>query len=152
MLNQTGGNVAIGTTDPQGYKLAVNGSAIATSITVKAYTNWPDFVFKPTYKLPSLTEVKTYIDKNHHLSDVPSATEVEKNGLNLGEMNKVLVQKVEELTLYLIAQNKQVAEQNIQLIKQNTKLADQQKVNQSQQKQIDGLKKSLNSMNHKKSN
>ncbi|SHM16762.1 hypothetical protein [Mucilaginibacter sp. OK098] len=135
-LRVTNGNVAIGTTDSKGYKLAVNGSAIATSMTVKLFANWPDYVFKPTYQLPSLTDLKTYIDQNHHLSNVPSAAEVEKNGLNLGEMNKVLVQKVEELTLYLIEQNK--------------KLTDQQKANQLQQKQIDELKKSLDNLNHRK--
>ncbi|MDB5088035.1 MAG: hypothetical protein JWR09_2029 [Mucilaginibacter sp.] len=106
-----GGNVGIATTDTRGYTFAVNGTAIATSITVEARANWPDFVFKPSYKLPSLTEVKTYIDQNHHLPDVPSASEVEKNGLNLGEMNKVLMQKVEELTLYLIEKDKTEQEQ-----------------------------------------
>ncbi|SHN37603.1 hypothetical protein [Mucilaginibacter sp. OK098] len=109
------GNVGIATTDTKGYTFAVNGTAIATSMTVKAYANWPDFVFKPTYKLPTLTEVKTYIDQNHHLPDVPSAAEVEKNGLNLGEMNKVLVKKVEELTLYLIEKDKQLSEQQDQI-------------------------------------
>jgi len=108
---KTNGNVSIGTTDGHGYKFAVNGSAIATSMTVKLYANWPDYVFKPTYQLPSLTDVKTYIDKNHHLPDVPVASEVEKNGLNLGEMNKILLQKVEELTLYLIEKDKQLNEQ-----------------------------------------
>jgi hypothetical protein len=71
-------------------------------MTVKAYLSWPDYVFKPSYTLPSLTEVKSYIDQNHHLPEIPSAEQIEKDGLNLGEMNKVLVKKVEELTLYLI--------------------------------------------------
>jgi hypothetical protein len=108
-MNQSG-NISIGTTDPQGYKLAVNGSAIATSMTVKLNANWPDFAFKPAYKLPSLTDIKTYIDKNHHLQDVPSTAEVKRNGHNLGEMNIVLLKKVEELTLYLIELNKTTAE------------------------------------------
>jgi hypothetical protein len=126
------GNISIGTTDPQGYKLAVNGSAIATSMTVKPYASWPDYVFKPTYQLSSLTDVKTYIDKNHHLPDVPSAAEVEKNGLNLGEMNKVLVQKVEELTLYLIEKDKQLQEQ--------------QKTNQAVKQQLDYLTEQLKAL------
>jgi hypothetical protein len=123
-----GGNVGIGTTDTKGYTFAVNGTTIATSMTVKAYANWPDYVFKPTYRLASLTEVKTYIDQNHHLPNVPSAADVEKNGLNLGEMNKVLVQKVEELTLYLIEKDKEQTElketikklaQRIQVLEKN---------------------------------
>lgn len=113
-IDQTG-NVAIGTTDPQGYMLAVNGSVIATSVTVKLQTSWPDYVFKPNYKLPSLLEVKTYIDKNQHLPEVPSEIEVTKKGINLGEMNKVLVKKVEELTLYLIDKDKQLADQQKQI-------------------------------------
>jgi hypothetical protein len=96
------GNVGIGTTNTQGYMLAVNGTAIATAMTVKLYANWPDYVFKKDYQLPPLTEVKTYIDKNQHLPDMPSATEVASDGLNLGEMDRILTKKVEELTLYLI--------------------------------------------------
>jgi hypothetical protein len=102
------GNVSIGTPDSKGYKLAVNGSAVATSMTVKLNSAWPDYVFNKSYKLPSLTEVKNYIDENHHLPDMPSATQIEKEGLNLGEMNKILTKKVEELTLYLIEQNKRI--------------------------------------------
>jgi len=142
------GNVGIGTSAPD-QLLTVNGTIHSKSVVVDANI-FPDYVFNSTYKLPTLTEVKTYIDQNHHLPDVPSAADVEKNGLNLGEMNKVLVEKVEELTLYLIEQNKQVAELNKQLIKQNTNLSDQQKANQSQQKQIDAMKKSLDDLNHKK--
>ncbi|SHN37607.1 hypothetical protein [Mucilaginibacter sp. OK098] len=141
-----GGNVGIATTDTKGYTFAVNGTAIATSITVKAYANWPDFVFKPTYKLASLTEVKTYIDQNHHLPDVPSAAEVEQNGLNLGEMNKVLLKKVEDLTLYLIEQDKKLADQQ----KTNQVVEEQSKLLKSQQKQIDELKRNLNNLDHKK--
>jgi hypothetical protein len=108
VVNQ--GNVGINTTDTKGYKFAVNGSAIATSMTVKLYANWPDYVFKPDYELPSLTDVKSYIDQNHHLPEIPSEAEVAKNGINLGEMNKVLLKKVEELTLYLIDKDKEEKE------------------------------------------
>ena len=109
------GNVGIGTTDPKGYKLAVNGNVIATSMTVKLYANWPDYVFKKDYQLLSLTDVKTYIDQNQHLPDMPSEAEVAKDGLNLGEMNKLLVKKVEELTLYLIEKDKNEKENTAQL-------------------------------------
>jgi hypothetical protein len=115
VVNPNGGNVAIGTTDPQGHKLAVNGDIIATKITVKPYGNWPDFVFKPTYNLPSLSEVKSYIDQNQHLPDMPSAATVEKDGQDIGEMNKLLLKKVEELTLYVIEKDKQAANQQNQI-------------------------------------
>jgi len=105
------GNIAIGTTDAQGYRLAINGNAIAESITVKVHTNWPDYVFKNDYQLPSLLNVKAFIEKNHHLPDMPSEEQVNKEGLNLGEINKVLTKKVEELTLYLIEQNKNQIDQ-----------------------------------------
>jgi hypothetical protein len=120
------GNVGIATTDTKGYTLAVNGTAIATSMTVKLYANWPDYVFKPQYHLPSLTEVKTYIDRNQRLPDMPSEAEVTKNGINLGEMNALLTKKVEELTLYLIQQKEETDKQ----IK-------------AQQQQIDELKSRL---------
>jgi len=97
-------------TMPSGYKLAINGSAIAAAIFVKLYSAWPDYVFKPTYQLRPLTEVKAYIDQHQHLPEVPSADEVAKEGLNLGEMNKLLMKKVEELTLYLIENQKQINE------------------------------------------
>lgn len=121
-LNPNGGNVAVGTVDPKGYKFAVNGSAIATSMTVKVNSAWPDYVFKKDYKLPTLTEVKDYIEINHHLPDMPSEKEVIANGLNLGEMNKILTQKVEELTLYLIEQNKEILKQNKEMLELKERL------------------------------
>jgi hypothetical protein len=113
------GSLAIGTTDPRGFKLAVNGSAIAESMTVQLHANWPDYVFKPSYVLPTLTQVKTYIDKNQHLPEMPSQQEIAEKGLNLGEMNKLLVKKVEELTLYLIEKDKQdqIKQQEIEQLK-----------------------------------
>jgi hypothetical protein len=95
------GDLGIGTNDTHGFKLAVNGNIRAREIKVEAGP-WPDYVFKPTYKLPSLSAVKEYIDKNQHLPDIPSEAEVAKEGINLGEMNRLLLKKVEELTLYLI--------------------------------------------------
>jgi hypothetical protein len=73
--------------------------------------NWPDFVFEDNYNLPSLTSVENYINENKHLPNVPSAAEVEQNGVDLGEMDKILLQKVEELTLYMITQQKLIVEQ-----------------------------------------
>ncbi len=91
------------------HSLAVNGSAIFTKAVVKLTTApWPDYVFKPTYKLPSLKELEKYLLKNQHLPDVPSAAEVEKNGIDLGDNQTILLKKVEELTLYMIELNKKV--------------------------------------------
>jgi hypothetical protein len=117
------GNVGIGTTNPQGYMLAVNGSAIATSMTVKLKANWPDYVFKKDYRLPTLGEVKNYIEQNHHLPEMPSAADIEKDGLNLGEANKLLTKKVEELTLYIIDQDKIEKEQQTKISSQEDRIA-----------------------------
>jgi hypothetical protein len=122
ILQATGGNVGIGTTNTKGYMLAVNGSAVATSMTVKLNANWPDYVFKPDYRLPAISEVKTFIDQNQHLPEMPSEAEIAKDGQNLGEMNKLLVKKVEELTLYLIEKDQQVREQQKQISQQAEKL------------------------------
>jgi len=102
------GNVGIGTMAPQ-EKLVVKGKIIAEEIKVQA-VKWPDYVFKPEYKLPSLSETEQFIKANGHLPDVPNATDVEANGVSLGEMNKILLKKVEELTLHLIDQQKQIKE------------------------------------------
>ena len=107
----TDGSLAIGTTDPKGYKLAVAGDAIAESMTVDLQGNWPDYTFKKEYRLMPLADLKTYVDKNQHLPEIPSAAQVAKDGINLGEMNRLLLKKVEELTLYLIDQKKEMDEQ-----------------------------------------
>lgn len=70
--------------------------------------NWPDYVFSPNFKLRTLNELEQFIQKNQHLPEVPSAKEVEANGLDLGDMEAILLKKVEELTLYMIEQNKRL--------------------------------------------
>ncbi|NHA06368.1 hypothetical protein G7092_21340 [Mucilaginibacter sp. HC2] len=109
MTTDVAGNIGINTasTSPQ-YKLAVNGAFIATSATVKLYSNWPDYVFNKNYQLPSLQEVKTYINQNQHLPEVPSEQQIAKDGLNLGEMNKLLMKKMEEMTLYMIEAKEEI--------------------------------------------
>ncbi len=99
------GNVGIGTSNPQA-KLAVNGDIYAKKVKVTT-TGWPDYVFEQNYVLKPLSEVETFILANKHLPEVPSAADIAKNDQDLGEMNKVLLQKVEELTLYLIALEKE---------------------------------------------
>ncbi|MDR1112867.1 MAG: hypothetical protein LBL18_03815 [Bacteroidales bacterium] len=107
-LNARGGSVAIGTTDAKGYRFAVAGNMIAEQIFCKLQQNWPDFVFNDNYNLKPLPTVEQYIKAHNHLPDVPAATEVEEAGIDLGQMNAILLQKIEELTLYLIEQNKKI--------------------------------------------
>jgi hypothetical protein len=80
------------------------------SLDVVANVEWPDFVFSPNYALRSLYDVEAFVLENKHLPDVPSAEDVKTDGINVAEMNAVLLQKVEELTLYLIALQKQLDE------------------------------------------
>lgn len=94
------GRVGIGTTTPR-EALSVNGNIRAHEIKVET-ASWPDYVFQPDYALPTLSEVKAFINENGHLPDVPSASEVEREGVALGQMDGILLKKVEELTLYVI--------------------------------------------------
>ena len=102
------GDVSIGTNDAQGYNLAVKGrdGIIAEEVTVKLHGNWPDFVFKKDYGLMSLNDVEAYITENSHLPNVPSEKEIQEDGIKLGEMDAVLLRKIEELTLYTLEQQK----------------------------------------------
>ena len=133
------GNVGIGTTDPAGYKLAVNGNIRAKEIKVE--TGWSDYVFYPTYKLLPLAEVAKYIKTNQHLPDVPSAGEVAKNGINVGETNALLLKKIEELTLYLIEKDTKDREKDEKLIDQQTMLLSQQKEINQLRRQVETLLK-----------
>ncbi|WP_075602656.1 hypothetical protein [Saccharicrinis aurantiacus] len=107
------GRVGIGTTKPT-EKLSVNGTIRAKEIKVEA-SNWADYVFADDYALKPLCEVEAFITENSHLPDVPSAAVVENEGIELGEMNKILLQKVEELTLYAIQKDKEVKDLNKRL-------------------------------------
>ena len=103
------GNVGIGTSNPQ-YKLDVKGTIRAMEVKVESVDNFPDYVFGKDYTLRSLNEVKDFIRANGHLPEIPSAQEVKENEMSLVEMNKKLLQKVEELTLYAIEQQRQIDE------------------------------------------
>ena len=93
------GNVGIGTTNPA-YPLTVNGAVRAKEVIVD--TGWSDFVFDEGYRLASLSEVEAKIKSEHHLPGIPSAREVSEKGISVGEAQAKLLQKVEELTLYMI--------------------------------------------------
>ncbi|RZT00337.1 hypothetical protein [Aquimarina brevivitae] len=100
------GNLGIGTTTPDA-KLAVNGTIHSKEVKVDLI-GWPDYVFESDYHLPTLQEVEQHINEKGHLQNIPSAAEVEKEGVKLGEMNAKLLQKIEELTLYMIEQDKKM--------------------------------------------
>lgn len=104
------GNMGIGTTSPS-EKLSVNGKIRAKEVKVEI-TDWPDYVFEADYRLPDLKETEQFIKEHKHLPEIPSSGEVEKGGINLGEMNAKLLQKIEELTLHLIDMNKKLEEQD----------------------------------------
>jgi hypothetical protein len=101
--------IGIGTCQPQ-YKLDVKGTIRALEIRVETIDKFADYVFEKNYKLRSLSEVENYISSNGHLPEIPSAEEVKANGVSLVEMQVKLLQKVEELTLYSIKQQKEIEE------------------------------------------
>lgn len=107
MVVAADGKVGIGTEAFGAERLAVNGNIRAKEIKVEA-TGWPDYVFQKDYKISSLADLDRYIKANKHLPGIPTAQEVKQNGIELGEMNKLLLQKIEELTLHLIGKDKAI--------------------------------------------
>jgi hypothetical protein len=114
IINPTGSKVGIGTFEPK-EMLSVNGKISAVEIKVNG-VGAPDYVFEEGYKVVRLDEVESYIKANKHLPEMPSAKEFERDGMAVGEMNKLLLKKIEELTLYLIEQKR-----DIDQIKQDNK-------------------------------
>jgi len=110
-IHYSEGNVGIGTTNTAGFKLAVNGNIMAELIKVVENVPASDYVFQEDYKLMPLYELEMFVNKNQHLPEVKSAKEFKEEGYNVGDMDDVLLRKVEELTLYTIAQQKQIDEQ-----------------------------------------
>lgn len=101
------GNVGIGTTNPT-YKLSVNGNIRSKEVVVES--GWADYVFKEDYSLKPLSQVEAFIKANGHLPNIPSAGEIELNGLSLGDTQKRMMEKIEELTLYVIELEKKIEE------------------------------------------
>jgi len=119
LLEMTGAPVYIGawtgssqftTYATQGYKLGVDGKVVCEELKVQLSSKWADYVFAPEYKMMTLSETESYINKNKHLPNIPSATEVAEEGISLGEMSKLQMEKIEELTLHVIAINKEKEE------------------------------------------
>ncbi len=113
-----GGKVSVGSqpyTNTE-YMFTVDGHALFTEATVKLRNNWPDYVFHENYELTSLDELESFIENYGHLPEIPAAKDVEEAGIELGEMNRLLMQKIEELTLYTINQEKRIKELEAQIV------------------------------------
>jgi hypothetical protein len=135
------GNIGIGTSSPI-EKLSVNGNIRSKKVIV-TQTGWADYVFDSTYRLRPLEEVHAYVQDKGHLPDMPSAKEIESNGLDLGDIVKQQQVKIEELTLYIINQDKAKQTQQQQLALQQRQLSEQALLLQQLQLQLQQLQKSV---------
>lgn len=115
------GKVGIGTANPQA-DLSVNGNILAKEIKVKTDISVPDYVFEPDYELRSLEETERYVKSNKHLPGIPSAKQIKADGLDLAEMNLLLLKKVEEMTLQLIQMNNEMKNQAEKIDRQADKI------------------------------
>lgn len=113
-----------GTVNVSAYSLFVKGGILTEEVRVMLQSGWADYVFANDYKLTPLSEVETFIKENNHLPNVPSASQVATDGIELGEMSKIQQEKIEELTLYAIQQDKTIKKQEDKIEEQNKKLND----------------------------
>lgn len=117
VVDRNDGDVAIGETFASGYKLSVDGKVICEELRVNLTEDWPDYVFKPDYNLLPLDKLESFVDENGHLPNIPSSEEMDDSGLEVGEMQRLMMEKIEELTLYVIQQQKEIDELKSQLAK-----------------------------------
>jgi len=139
------GKVGIGTSNPD-EALTVKGKIHAEEVIVNLNVPGPDYVFEEDYDLPTLAEIEAFITANKHLPEVPSAAEMEQEGIVLGDMNMLLLKKIEELTLYAIALEKTVNQGQETEEELTRKLGEQQKTNNDQQGTINELIKRIEAL------
>jgi hypothetical protein len=121
-LHLDGAQVAIGAVVPaaSAYKLTVTGKVICEELKVQLQGAWPDYVFKDTYKLMPLRDLRNFIGINNHLPNIPAASELEKSGIEVGDMQRKMMEKIEELTLYILQLEEKVdklQQQNLVAVK-----------------------------------
>ncbi|UOY09290.1 tail fiber protein [Muricauda sp. SCSIO 64092] len=138
------GNVGIGTTAPDS-RLTVKGNIHAEEVKVDLSVPGPDYVFKEGYALRSLEEVQNYIKENGHLPNIPSAKEMEANGIQLGGMNMKLLEKVEELTLYTLEQERKILKQERKLQQKDIRIREIEEKYTLQEKRLQKIEKLLKS-------
>ncbi|AXT61364.1 shufflon system plasmid conjugative transfer pilus tip adhesin PilV [Aquimarina sp. AD10] len=129
LVLRSSGNVGIGTTAPDS-KLTVKGKIHAEEVKIDLSVPAPDYVFKKEYNLLSIAEVQQHIKDNGHLPNIPSAKEMEKNGVELGIMNMKLLEKIEELTLYTIDQEKRLKDQEAEIQNLKSEKIEMQKLSE----------------------
>ncbi len=123
VVDLDGNWVTIATDTPKpGYELSVNGQVVCEELLVEDMVNWPDYVFEASYPLRPLSEVEAHILAKKHLPGIPTAEEVKRDGLPIGEMQKRMMEKIEELTLYVIDQNKRLATQEQRILELQAQL------------------------------
>jgi chitodextrinase len=122
-------NLGVGTQNTRGFTMAVAGGILAEELTIELQANWPDYVFNKGYTLPTLEVVERHIQERGHLINVPSASEIKASGLKVGEMQSVLMEKIEELMLYTIEQEKRIKALEAEILKLHEE-ADDLEVNQ----------------------
>lgn len=127
VVDLDGNWVAIATDTPKpGYELSVNGQVVCEELLVEDSANWPDYVFADGYPLKPLDEVESHIRERRHLPGIAPATQVAREGIPVGAMQKQMMEKIEELTLYLIDQNKRLQAQDERIRQLETRLRDAQ--------------------------
>lgn len=106
---ETTNSLAVGTsTVPEGFRVAIQGKVLAEGVKVQLKNKWPDYVFEEDYLLLPLSELKKFIEENKHLPGIPPASEMEKEGIDVEQVNIQLLKKIEELTLHIIEQNARI--------------------------------------------
>jgi hypothetical protein len=130
LVIKSSGDICMGTSSPAvGYRLSINGKVACEEVLVELDANWPDYVFTQDYNLMSLSDLEKNIRENNHLPGLPSAIEVEENGFHLADMQRRVLEKVEELTLYTIEQGKQIEDLKMKNNRQEEQIQElQQKI------------------------